>query len=222
VVRVFLQALDNVFGDGHESLVDVDVQLRRGFKELDFVFVRQGSTLLCGHFLYKSIKITSITAITTTPAFTHSLSRVDIALVSNQHTIHILRRILIDLSHPIADVVERVLVGHVVDEQNAHGSSVVGCGNRAESLLSGRIPYLKLHLCIATHDRLDLEVNTDSCDEGGGEGVVRVSKQQTGLAHARVSDQQQLDQVVVFRGSRIAACAIGAHGLFLKEAEQIR
>lgn len=38
---------------------------------------------------------------------------------------------------------------------------------------------------------------TDGGDEGGVEGVLREAEQGTGLAHARVADEQQLEQVVV-------------------------
>lgn len=38
---------------------------------------------------------------------------------------------------------------------------------------------------------------TDGGDEGGVEGVLREAEQGAGLAHARVADQQQLEQVVV-------------------------
>lgn len=50
---------------------------------------------------------------------------------------------------------------------------------------------LALHL-----NRADLEVHADGGDVALRVRVVREAKQQAGLAHARVADQQQLEQVV--------------------------
>lgn len=38
---------------------------------------------------------------------------------------------------------------------------------------------------------------TDGGNEGGVEGVLREAEQGTGLAHARVADEQQFEQIVV-------------------------
>jgi hypothetical protein len=39
VLRVLLKSGYNIFGDGHKSLVNVDVQLRGCLEKLDFKFV---------------------------------------------------------------------------------------------------------------------------------------------------------------------------------------
>lgn len=88
---------------------------------------------------------------------------------------------------------KRPLVRDVVDEQDAHGAAVVGGGDGAEALLAGRIPDLQLDALAVELDGPDLEVDADSGDEGRGEGVLAEAQQAAGLAHARVTDEQQLD-----------------------------
>ena len=43
------------------------------------------------------------------------------------HLVDIVGRMLLDVSHPIPDVVEGGLVGDVIYQQDAHGPPVVGC-----------------------------------------------------------------------------------------------
>lgn len=111
----------------------------------------------------------------------------------------------LNVLHPIPHVVERGLVVHRVDQQNAHGSTVVRCDNKttlveldsaccrvlmlqgglhmlqghhpcctheqtlhnrrtarncSETLLSCRVPYLKLDPLVVKQNLLDLEVNS--------------------------------------------------------------
>ena len=40
---------------------------------------------------------------------------------------------------PVADVLERLLIRHVVDEKDSHRAAVVGGRDRAEALLAGRV-----------------------------------------------------------------------------------
>jgi hypothetical protein len=53
VVRILLQSLHDVLGDGHEGLVHVGVHLGRGLVELDAVLLRQRAALLVCDFLYR-------------------------------------------------------------------------------------------------------------------------------------------------------------------------
>ena len=100
---------------------------------------------------------------------------------------------LLDVADPVANVLKRLLVGNIIYEEDAHSAAVVGGRNRAEAFLSGGVPYLQLDALTVQVDGLDLEVNADRCDEAGGEAVVGESEQQTGLADAGVSYQEQLD-----------------------------
>lgn len=62
-------------------------------------------------------------------------------------------------------------------------------GPRCFRVLSGPVPLPSL--------RRVPRALTDGGDEGGVEGVLAEAEQQTRLPHAAVSDQQQLEQVVV-------------------------
>ena len=48
---------------------------------------------------------------------------------------------LFDVPDPVLDVVKTLLIGNIVDEHDAHGPAVVGCGDGSEPLLSRRVPY---------------------------------------------------------------------------------
>lgn len=67
--------------------------------------------------------------------------------------------------------VKALLVCYVVNQQDTHGTSVVGCGDGAETLLARGIPYLQLDALAVEFDCADLEVDSDGGDEGGGERV---------------------------------------------------
>ena len=51
----------------------------------------------------------------------------------------------LDLMHPLAHVVERVTISHVVNYDDAMGASVVAAGKCSESLLASGVP-LKVRL----------------------------------------------------------------------------
>lgn len=47
---------------------------------------------------------------------------------------------LIDIAQPFADVLKALGVGDVIDQHDAHGSSVVGGGDGVKPLLACRVP----------------------------------------------------------------------------------
>ena len=67
---------------------------------------------------------------------------------------------LLNVSDPILDVVETLLVSDVVHQHDAHCAPVVGCGDGPESLLPRRVPDLQLNLFSVQFNCADLEVNT--------------------------------------------------------------
>lgn len=99
----------------------------------------------------------------------------EIALVADQELLDGAAGEGVDLLEPLLDVVERLLVGDVVDHDDAVRSSVVAASDGAEALLSGRVPDLKLDLDAADGHSADLEVDSDGGDEGVSEDVVRES-----------------------------------------------
>lgn len=85
------------------------------------------------------------------------------------------RDMLFDVADPVADVVERRLVAHVIHQQYSHRASVVSCSDRSETLLTGSIPNLQLYALALHFYGPDLEVNPDGGDEASCELVLRKS-----------------------------------------------
>ena len=110
----------DVLGEGDEGQVHVVVGLGRGLQELNVVFV--GKSLA--------------------PGSIYNLLVLHVTLVADQHLVHGLCGMLLDVADPVADVGEGLFVSDVVHQQDAHGSSVVCGGDRAEALLSGSVPDL--------------------------------------------------------------------------------
>ena len=62
-------------------------------------------------------------------------SVVHVALVPEDHLLHISAGVFFDVSDPVLDVVKTLLVGNIVDEHDAHGPAVVGRGDGSEPFL---------------------------------------------------------------------------------------
>mmetsp|Transcript_11611 Transcript_11611/g.46911 ORF Transcript_11611/g.46911 Transcript_11611/m.46911 type:complete len:207 (-) Transcript_11611:180-800(-) len=120
-----------------------------------------------------------------------------VALVADQHLVHRLSRVLLDVPDPVPDVAERLVVGDVVHQQDAHSSTVVGSGDSPESLLSSCVPNLQLDTLAIKLNCANLEIDANRSDEALRERVVGESKQETALSHTAVSNEEELDQVVV-------------------------
>lgn len=120
-----------------------------------------------------------------------------IALVADQEFLYSATSKGIDFLQPLLDVVEGLLVGDVVHDDDAVGASVVAAGDGAETLLASSVPNLELDLDSADGNGPDLEVDTDRRDEGVGEDVVRETEQKAALSDATISDDQQLEKEVV-------------------------
>ena len=87
-------------------------------------------------------------------------SVIHVALVAKDHLLHIGAGVLLNVPDPVLDVVETFLVGYVVHQHDAHGSPVVGRGDRPEPLLARCVPDLQLDLFTIQLNCADLEVNT--------------------------------------------------------------
>jgi hypothetical protein len=72
---------------------------------------------------------------------------------------------------------ERPLIGHIVDQENAHRATVVGGRDGSETFLTGCIPDLQFHSLAIQLDCTDLEVDTNGCNEGRGERVLTEAQQ---------------------------------------------
>jgi len=99
-----------------------------------------------------------------------------VALVSNENLVDVHIGVLLNLGDPISDRFKGPSVGDIVDEENALGAAKVGRCDGPETLLPGCVPDLQLDASPVNINILNLEVNSNRCDERGGERVVRVTE----------------------------------------------
>jgi hypothetical protein len=78
------------------------------------------------------------------------------------------------------------------------GSTVVRRSNGSESFLPRGIPDLQLDCFAIQLDGSDLKVNSNGGNVVRGVGIISKSQKQTRLSDSRVSNQQQLEKIVVF------------------------
>mmetsp|Transcript_2883 Transcript_2883/g.8308 ORF Transcript_2883/g.8308 Transcript_2883/m.8308 type:complete len:245 (-) Transcript_2883:2377-3111(-) len=121
----------------------------------------------------------------------------EIALVAHKKLVHVLRSVPVDLMQPGLHVLERLRVGHVVDDDDAVRAAVVAARDCAEALLACRVPDLQLDCLSIQLDRPDLKVNADGGDVRLSVRVVGEAEEQAGLTHATVANQHQLEHIVV-------------------------
>ncbi|RUS78396.1 hypothetical protein EGW08_013844, partial [Elysia chlorotica] len=121
-----------------------------------------------------------------------------VTLVAHQHHLGVVPRVRLDLEHPpVLHGLERLLVGDVVHQQEAHGAAVVRSGDGPIPLLTREThPDLQFDPLVLAEHGLDLEVDADRADKGRRERVVCVAEQEGRLAHTTVADDEQLEHVV--------------------------
>ena len=156
---------------------------------------------------------------------THPLAG-KVTLVANKHLVHFVVGISINLIHPLLDIVERFLICHIVHNDDSMGSSVIRRGDSPESLLPCSVPNLKFHSLSIQLERADFlsshnwitektcqfgegntqfhthEINTDRADVALSVRVIGETKQQAGFANSRVSNKQELEQVIAIQKHR--------------------
>lgn len=157
-----------------EDLLHIDVLLGAGLEELKTKVVGEPPAFLGGH----------------------NTLILQVTLVPHEDDLSIVPGVGLDLRGPVLHGSKGLLVGNVIHEQEAHGSTVVGCGDGTVALLARRVPDLQLDPLVVAVDCLDLEVDAHSADKGGREGVIGISEQEGRLAHAAVANEQQLEHVV--------------------------
>jgi len=94
------------------------------------------------------------------------------------------------------DTAEGFLVGDIIHKDEAHRTAIVSCCYCPISFLTCRVPNLQLDPLVLSEYSLHFEVDTNSADEGRGEGIVSVPEEEGGLAHRAVPDDEQLEHVV--------------------------
>ena len=178
--RVLLQPPHRSLRDAHERGVHAVAALRRGLEERHAE--RSGQRLA---FAPRDDPVAILAVV----------------LVPDERDVDALARVLLDVGHPVADVLEAPPVGDVVRQENAHRAAVIRAGDGPEPLLARGVPDLQLHALALQVHGLDLEVDADGGDERRRELVVGEAEKQARLAHAAVADEQELHQVVILRAS---------------------
>jgi hypothetical protein len=129
-----------------------------------------------------------------------------VRLVADKELVDVVGRELVDLLQPVADVVERLLVRDVVDDDDAVRAAVVGGGDGAEALLAGRVPDLELDLLAVELEVADLEVDADGGDVRVSVRVVGEAEKKARLADAGIADEKKLEKVIVLSHFFLKGC----------------
>eukprot|EP00295_Goniomonas_pacifica_P035461 CAMPEP_0175952210 /NCGR_PEP_ID=MMETSP0108-20121206/30620_1 /TAXON_ID=195067 ORGANISM="Goniomonas pacifica, Strain CCMP1869" /NCGR_SAMPLE_ID=MMETSP0108 /ASSEMBLY_ACC=CAM_ASM_000204 /LENGTH=234 /DNA_ID=CAMNT_0017278537 /DNA_START=113 /DNA_END=818 /DNA_ORIENTATION=- len=161
-------------GHGNESLLDVGGLLRAGLQ-------KRNALLLCK--LLGSGKIDDLLC-------------GQVTLVSNKHLVDFVGSVAINLVHPLLDIVERLLIRHVVNNNDAVCPAVVAGSDGTEALLASSVPNLELDRLAIELKSTNLEVNTDGGDVALRVGIVREPEQQTTLADTRVADEEEFEKII--------------------------
>lgn len=161
---------------GQEGLLDIGGTLSGRLKERDSKAVSE--------FLSHSVL--------------HHLLVFHITLVADKEFVDSLGGVAVNFLQPLLDVVERVHICHIVDDTDAMGTTIVGRGDCSESFLAGSIPDLEFHCLAVKLDSPDFEVNADGRDVALCVGIIRKAKQKARFADAGISDEEELEQIVVF------------------------
>ena len=126
-------ALLDLPSHSQESLLDVAGVLCRGLQEWDADAVSK--FLMLSAVVFIENRMTYLRhGVLNRPLICH------IALVANQQLVDTLGRVAVDFLQPLLDIVERVHIGHIIDDADAMGTAVVGGSDGAESLLASRVP----------------------------------------------------------------------------------
>ena len=67
---------------------------------------------------------------------------------------------LIDISQPGSNIIKRFAICYVVNKHYTHRTTIICCSYCFKSLLSGRIPYLKLNFTTVQINCFYFEINT--------------------------------------------------------------
>ena len=167
----------DVGGHAKEGVLDVGGVLGGGLDEGDVVLVSKG----LGHL------------------GVDDLLEGQIALVTDEELVDAITGVFVNLTEPLLNVVEGLHIGDIVHYGNTVGTAVVGGGDGAEALLSSGIPDLKLDGLPVQVQGADLEIDTDGADVGLGVGIIDETEEEARLSDAGVSDQEDLEKVVVLR-----------------------
>jgi hypothetical protein len=97
---------------------------------------------------------------------------------------------------PLLDIVEGLLVSDIIHYNDSMRTAVIRGSNGTEAFLSGGIPNLKLDGLSIQLNGADLKVHTNGRNVGFRVGIVGKSKKQTRFTNTRVSNEEELEQII--------------------------
>eukprot|EP00356_Strombidium_inclinatum_P002656 CAMPEP_0170478604 /NCGR_PEP_ID=MMETSP0208-20121228/73_1 /TAXON_ID=197538 /ORGANISM="Strombidium inclinatum, Strain S3" /LENGTH=110 /DNA_ID=CAMNT_0010750893 /DNA_START=364 /DNA_END=696 /DNA_ORIENTATION=+ len=109
---------------------------------------------------------------------------------------------LVDFTHPLRNLSERIAVSDIVSDNDTVRTLVVAGGDGLESLLASSIPDLELNGLAVDVDGSDLEIDTDGGHEVLVEHVVSETEEEGGLSDTRVSNEEDLEEIIAVQQHR--------------------
>lgn len=119
----------------------------------------------------------------------HSAQVSQIALISHKHDDNVRICVISELFQPPVNIIVGLMLADVVNKKGTDGTTIVGRGNGAVTLLTSSVPDLRL-------DRLRIDLNRTGCElHANGRLGVQVefiageTTQKVGLSNTRVSNK---------------------------------
>lgn len=119
----------------------------------------------------------------------------EVRLVANKDFVHTFRSIVVDLLQPLLHVGERIVVGDIVDDNDAVRSTVIRRGDSVETFVSCGIPNVEFDYLSLEPNSANLEIDTER-REDLCVGIVHKTAKDAGLSNALVTDEEQFEKVV--------------------------
>jgi hypothetical protein len=88
-----------------------------------------------------------------------------IGFVTNKKLDNVFVSILVNFGKPVLNILERLSVSDIVDEDDTMGTLVIRSSDGFKSLLSGGVPDLKFDGVSSSFEGSDLEIDTDGGQE---------------------------------------------------------
>ena len=170
-------------GNVFKHILDIQACFRTCCVEFHSVLLCQGASFTLLHFQIRQV-----------------------SLVRDENAHDIAIGILIDLLEPIANIWESLSLRCIVHQNDSLGTSVVISCDCLEAFLTGCVPQLQLDAFIVNLEHLDLEINPDRRHVVRTKSILTESHQETSLANRRISDENELDQLVVVLGASQSPC----------------
>ena len=121
-----------------------------------------------------------------------------VGFVANEKSDNVGAGDVADVGQPARDVVERVAIREIEDEESASRTAVVTASDRAEEFLAGCVPELKLDSVLFGLDNLGEEFDTKRRLALLVENIADKPNEKACLTNTRVANNNDLERVVEF------------------------